>query len=33
MGSKNKLRKFQENKTFKNVIQPDIKEIIRKIIF
>ena len=30
MGSKNKLRKFQENKTFKNVIQPDIKEIIRK---
>ena len=30
MGSKNKLRKFQENSTFKNVIQPSIKEIIRK---
>ena len=30
MGSKNKLRKFQENSTFKNVIQPNIKEIIRK---
>ena len=30
MGSKNKLRKFQENSIFKNVIQPDIKEIIRK---
>ena len=29
MGSKNKLKKFQENNTFKNVIQPDIKEIIR----
>ena len=30
MGSKNKLKKFQENNTFKNVIQPNIKEIIRK---
>lgn len=30
MGSKNKLRKFQENSTFKNVIQPNIREIIRK---
>ena len=30
MGSKNKLRKFQENSSFKNVIQPNIKEIIRK---
>ena len=30
MGSKNKLRKFQENSKFKNVIQPNIKEIIRK---
>tara|TARA_B100000614_G_scaffold168758_1_gene150358 strand:+ start:37 stop:711 length:675 start_codon:yes stop_codon:yes gene_type:complete len=30
MGSKNKLKKFHENNTFKNVIQPDIKEIIIK---
>ena len=30
MGSKNKLKKFEENNTFKNVIQPNIKEIIRK---
>ena len=30
MGSKNKLRKFQDNSKFKNVIQPNIKEIIRK---
>ena len=30
MGSKNKLKKFQENNTFKNVIQPNIKEIMRK---
>jgi len=30
MGSKNKLRKFQENSKFKNVIQPNFKEIIRK---
>ena len=30
MGSKNKLKKFQENNSFKNVIQPNIKEIIRK---
>lgn len=30
MGSKNKLRKFLENSKFKNVIQPNIKEIIRK---
>ena len=30
MGSKKKLRNFQENSTFKNVIQPSIKEIIRK---
>jgi len=30
MGSKNKLKRFQENNTFKHVIQPDIKEIIRK---
>ena len=30
MGSKNKLKKFQDNNTFKNVIQPNIKEIIRK---
>lgn len=30
MGSKNKLKKYQENDSFKNVIQPNIKEIIRK---
>ena len=30
MGSKNKLKKFQENNTFKNVIQPNIKETITK---
>ena len=30
MGSKNKLKKFQENNTFKNVIQPHIKEIIKE---
>ncbi|MFL2591153.1 MAG: tRNA (guanosine(46)-N7)-methyltransferase TrmB [Flavobacteriaceae bacterium] len=30
MGSKNKLKKFQENNSFKNVIQPNIKEVIRK---
>ena len=30
MGSKNKLKRFEENNTFKNVIQPNIKEIIKE---
>ena len=27
MGSKNKLKRFRENETFKNVIQPDRVEL------
>ena len=32
MGSKNKLKRFEENKTFKNVIQPK-RELLKKDIF
>ena len=32
MGSKNKLKRFKENKTFKNVIQPE-RDILEKDIF
>ena len=28
MGSKNKLKRFKENETFKNVIQPTIEEVV-----
>ena len=34
MGSKNKLKRFKENQTFTNVIQPDREKIIEeKFIF
>jgi len=28
LGSKNKLKRFEENETFKNVIQPTREEVI-----
>ena len=28
MGSKNKLKRFEENKTFANVIQPSREEVL-----
>ena len=30
MGSKNKLKRFKENETFKNVIQPTREELVKK---
>ena len=33
MGSKNKLKRFKENQTFTNVIQPDREKIIRENLF
>ena len=30
MGSKNKLKRFRENETFKNVIQPTREELVKK---
>ena len=33
MGSKNKLKRFKENQTFTNVIQPDREKIIEENLF
>ena len=30
MGSKNKLKRFNENETFKNVVQPTREELVNK---
>ena len=32
MGSKNKLKRFKENETFKNVIQPSREEVVTNFI-
>jgi len=33
LGSKNKLKRFQENETFENVIQPTREEVINDFSF